>query len=110
MSNSEILVKVGNETFVLKRTLEAYRSVPAQLDGFVGAYAKMGQANPDVCAFVIAAGVGKPLDFAERDRIASLLYEHDVTEVLKPLTAYIDLLMSGSNAKKVAQSGGAGEK
>lgn len=108
--SSEIIVTVGTESFVLKRTLEAYRSVPAQLDGFVGAYAKMGQAIPDVCAFIIAAGTGKPLDFAERERIAGLLFEHGVTDVIKPLTAYIDLLMVGPNAKKAAQSDGAGEK
>lgn len=107
--SGETLVNIGDETFVLKCTLDAFRTIPAHLDGFIGAFSKLAQASPDACIVIIAAGTGKARDFKEHDRIAGLLFENGLANVIPVLTQYVDFLSSGGMKRAEAQSGDAGE-
>lgn len=103
----EVHITLGSETFALKCTLDAFRSIPRGLDGFIGAFGKLTQADVDSCVFIIASGTGKGGDFKEHERIAGLLFENGLSGVLTPLSTYLTLLQGGG-AKREA-SGTSGE-
>lgn len=89
---SEIVLSLGGETFVLKRTLDAYISVPAALGGFQGAFEKLRTADPSACILVVAAAIGKVDDYVERKRIGGLMMDEGIGNILAPLTEYVLLL------------------
>lgn len=98
---SEKTTTIGNETFVLKCTLDAFRRIPATLGGFVGVFSNLASADVDGAAFIIAAATGKGGDFAEQERIASLMFANGLSSALfNDLTAYIQLLQNGGRPIK----------
>lgn len=109
MANNGVKVTLGTETFVLGYTLNAFRDVPALCDGYMGAYAKLSQADPNVCIAIIAAGTGKAGDAKEFERIAELLFEYGMVGVIPALTEYVGMLQVGGKVRTEAQSGTPGE-
>lgn len=87
--STETVLKMGGETFVLKRTLDAYISVPAALGGFQGAFEKLRTADPSACILVIAAAIGKVDDYVERQRIGGLMMEEGIGNILGRLTEFV---------------------
>jgi hypothetical protein len=105
---AEVALTVGGETFVLKCTLNAFRTIPATLGGFVGAFNALASADVNTCVFIIAAGVGKPADFKEHERIAEVLFREGLDKGLfDKLAEYVKLLQNGG--KSEAPNGSAGE-
>lgn len=105
---AEVVLKLGSETFVLKCTLEAFRAIPASLNGFVGAFGSLASADVDTCIFIIAAATGKTRDFKEHERIAGLLFEQGLNrDLFDVLTTYVKMLQNGGRAE--APNGSAGE-
>lgn len=102
-------LNIAGEEFDLKCTLEAFRTIPATLGGFVGTFNNLAQADPETCSFIIAAATGKGRDMKERERIAGLLFKAGLSaEVIGTLTEYVQML---SNGGKVPSKGsdGSGE-
>lgn len=105
---AEVALKLGGETFVLKCTLEAFRTIPASLNGFVGAFGSLASADVDTCVFIIAAATGKTRDFKEHERIAGLLFDQGLDrDLFDVLTNYVKMLQNGG--KTEAPKGSAGE-
>lgn len=105
---AEVALKIGGETFVLRCTLDAFRTIPANLNGFVGAFGALASADVDTCIFIIAAATGKTRDSKEHDRIGALLFEQGLDrELFDNLTRYVKMLQNGGKAE--APKGTAGE-
>lgn len=105
---SEVKLTLGDESFVLKCTLDAFRTVPAALGGFVGAFNSLASADVNTCVFIVAAGTGKANDFKEHRRIAELMFADGLSASLfETLTEYVKLLQNGG--RREAPNGSAGE-
>ena len=108
---SQVILTIGGESFALKCTLDAFRTIPANLGGFVGAFNALASADVNTCAFIIAAATGKALDFKEHERVASKMFEEGLDRPLfDKLTEYVKLLQNGGKVKtEAAQGAPAGE-
>lgn len=108
---ADVTLNLGGETFILKCTLNAFRTVPAALGGFVGAFNALASADVNTCVFIIAAATGKPADFKEHERIAERIFAAGLDqELFEKLTEYVKLLQNGGKAKTAeAPNGSAGE-
>lgn len=109
---SEVILTIGGESFRLRCTLDAFRVIPANLGGFVGAYGALSSADVNTCVFIIAAATGKATDFKEHERIAGRIFEQGLDkELFDKLTEYIKLLQNGGKAKtaEVPDDGPTGE-
>jgi hypothetical protein len=105
---AEVTLKLGGETFTLKCTLDAFRTIPANLNGFVGAFGSLASADVNTCVFIIATATGKTRDFKEHERIAGLLFANGLDrDLFDVLTAYVKMLQNGGKAE--APNGSAGE-
>ena len=105
---AEVNLSLNGEAFVLKCTLDAFRTIPANLGGFVGAFGNLANADVDTCIFIIAAATGKARDFKEQERIGALLFEQGLNrDLFDALTGYVKLLQNGGKAE--APKGSAGE-
>lgn len=103
-SLGEMSVTIGGEEFVLKCTLDAFRSIPATLGGFVGTFGQLAQAEPESCAFIVAAATGKGRDMKERERIAGLMFTGGGlnAETISSLTDYVRMLNNGGKLPTAA--------
>lgn len=107
---SQVNLTIGGETFALKCTLDAFRTIPAALGGFVGAFNAMQTADVNTIVFVIAAGIGKASSAKEHDRIAELIFKDGLEpETISKVSEYVLLLKDGGKVKSEAQSDAAGE-
>lgn len=105
---AEVALKIGGETFALKCTLEAFRTIPANFNGFVGAFGSLASADVNTCVFIIATATGKMQDFKEHERIAGLLFDQGLDrDLFDTLTKYVKMLQNGGKAE--APKGSAGE-
>ena len=107
---SEVVLNVGGETFVLKCTLDAFRVIPAQLGGFVGAYHALTTGDPNTCVFIIAAATGKATDMKAHEHIAGRIFADGLgPAVISKCTEYVLLLQHGGKVRTEAPNGSAGE-
>jgi hypothetical protein len=108
---SEVVLNLGGESFRLRCTLDAFRTIPANLGGFVGAFGALSSADVNTCAFIIAAATGKAADFKEHERIAGKMFEQGLEkELFDKLTEYVRLLQNGGKVKTSEEPNGtAGE-
>lgn len=108
---TDVVVTIGPESFVLKCTLNAFMTLPAQLNGFQGAAERLQVSDPFAFATVISTASGKPYDVKEQERVLALLFEHgfDGTKVRDKLLEYVGLLVVGGKVRAEAQSEPAGE-
>lgn len=105
---AEVTLKLGDETFILKCTLDAFRTIPAALGGFVGAFQHLANADVDTCILIVAAATGNTRNAKEHDRIANLLFSQGLDRTLfDTLTEYVNMLKNGGRTE--APGGTAGE-
>jgi hypothetical protein len=109
--SGDTAVTIGPETFVLKCTLNAFITIPAQLNGFKGAAERLQVSDPFAFATVISTGAGNPYDAKEQERIMGLLFDHGFggSSVRDKLVEYVGLLVVGGKIRAEAQSEVAGE-
>lgn len=109
--NTDTVITIGAESFVLKCTLNAFITIPSQLNGFQGAAERIQVSDPFAFATVISTATGKPYDAKEQERILAALFEHgfDGTKVRDNLLEYVGLLVVGGKVRAEAQSEAAGE-
>jgi len=107
---SEIEIDLAGETFSLSCTLGAFKAVSEHFGGFVGAFRALAEVNVGAVAFVIAAGIGKPKNSREQERIVEKLFEGGLEDALPKLTEYLSLLSAGGKKREEAQSGEVGER
>jgi len=107
---SDIDIDLAGETFSLRCTLGAFKAIPAQFGGFVGAFRRLAEVDVEAAAFMIAAGTGKQKNSKERDRILERLFEGGLEDALPKLTEYLSLLSAGGAKRQEAQSEGEGER
>lgn len=106
--SAEVSLTLGDETFVLKCTVEAFRNIPAALGGFVGAFQHIANADVDTCILIIAVATGNARNAKEHDRIANLLFKQGLDRsVFDKMAEYVLLLQNGG--RQEAPSGTAGE-
>jgi len=106
MVDGEVELNLAGETFILRCTLDAFREVPARFDGFVGALRRLGVADVDATAHMIAIGIGKGRNQRERERIAGKLFEAGLDDALSKLTEWIGLLSAGGKRREEAPAEG----
>ena len=107
---SEVLVDIGGETFALKCTLDAFRSIPAALGGFVGTFGNLANADVNTCVYIVAVATGKKNDFAEHERIAGLMFKDGLDgQMFDKLTSYVKLLQNGGKVREAAGGGDPGK-
>jgi hypothetical protein len=107
----DVVVIIGQESFVLKCTLNAFITIPSHLNGFKGASERLQASDPSAFATVISTATGKPYDVKEHQRIIDLLFENGFggTSVRDKLLEYVGLLVVGGKVRAEAQSEVAGE-
>lgn len=108
---AEVTLNLGGETFILKCTLDAFRTIPAALGGFVGAFNAIASADVNTCVFIIAAGIGKANNAKEHERIAGKMFAEGLDkDMFDAIAEYVTLLQNGGR-KKTAEdpNGSAGE-
>jgi hypothetical protein len=105
MSNpGEVQLTLGDETFTLKCTLDAFRSIPATLGGFVGVFNNLASGDVEGVAYIIAAATGKGNNAKERERIAAKMFSVGLTsELYTTVTDYVNLLQNGGKPYREAQ-------
>jgi hypothetical protein len=102
-----VKLEIGSRSFALECTLDAFRSIPSALGGFVGAFNKLASADVETCVYIIAAATGKARDFDEQNNIAALIFANGLDKNLfDTLTRYVTLLQNGGKAS-VDQPNGA---
>jgi hypothetical protein len=107
---AEVVLTVGGESFRLRCTLDAFRVIPANLGGFVGAFNAIASADPGTCAFIVAAATGKAADFKEHERILGRMFDEGLDKPLfDKITEYVKLLQNGGKVKTEAPGAPAGE-
>lgn len=101
---SDIDIELDGEIFSLRCTLLAFKEIPAQFGGFVGAFRRLAEVDIDASAQMIAIATGKPKNSKERERIVEKLFEAGLEDALPKLTEYLSLLSAGGAKRKEAQS------
>lgn len=105
---SDTIVEIGGEKFTLKCTLDAFRSIPSALGGFLGAFNRLATADVETCVYIVAAATGSKSDFAEHERIAGLMFKDGLDgKMFDALTNYVKLLQNGGKVRSEAAGGGA---
>ena len=98
-----VTVEVGGETYELKATLQAMRTVSQIFGGLRPAIERVTNLDLDATASVIIAGAGLRLDRKGADALVEQIWQTDKKGPINaPVLDYLSILVSGGKPLKKA--------
>lgn len=91
---SEVEIQLCGKTETLRTTLRAARSINA-MGGFAEVFRRLGNFDLDAYTRVIAAGLNR-----KPDDVEELVYENGMTDLVEPLSEFLNLLVTGGKPSK----------
>jgi len=83
-------ITVGDETYELKPTLAAVRSIEARYGGLRGAAQALHNMSVDAVAYIIASGAG--LSETQAKVLPEQVWQHGAVELIPAVNAYLSAL------------------